>query len=145
MNIENIKVLKLLNGDEIVCEIVEENSRRTTVINPIILNHIRVPAGRLLVESYVMSPWTAFTDDEFYDIQTRSIIVLSKPKETLLDNYTKFIEARKNDTVEELQENFEGNDNTDTIGDVLDKLLEKFEESTNDELPRKTTNGHTIH
>ena len=78
-------------------------------------------------------------------IQTRSIIVLSKPKETLLDNYTKFIEARKNDTVEELQEDFEGNDNTDTIGDVLDKLLEKFEESTNDELPRKTTNGHTIH
>jgi hypothetical protein len=145
MNIENIKVLKLLNGDEIVCEIVEENSRRTTVMNPIILNHIRMPAGRLLVESYVMSPWTAFTADEFYDIQTRSIIVSSKPKETLLDNYKKFIEARENDTVEELQEDFEGGDASNTVGDVLDKLLEKFEESTNDELPRKTTNGHTIH
>ena len=145
MNIENLKVLKLLNGDEIVCEIVEENSRRTTVLNPIILTQIRIPTGKLLVESYVMSPWAGFTTDEFYDIQTRTIIVSSTPKESLIENYKKFIEARDNDTVEELQEELENNSNPETIGDMLDKLLEKFEESNNDELPRKTISGHTIH
>ena len=93
------KLLKLNTGDDIVCK-TEENLSLTDkesifVQDPMVLNQIRVPYGSGIMESYTLSPWMAMTEDDFYEIPVRYIIVAADIKENLKDNYIKYVQNRK--------------------------------------------------
>jgi len=93
------KLLKLNTGDDIVCKTEENLSLKDKdsifVQDPMILNQIRVPYGSGIMESYTLSPWLALSDDEFYEIPVHYIILAANVKETLKDNYIKYVQDRK--------------------------------------------------
>ena len=96
---QSYKLLKLNTGDDIVCK-TEENLSLTDkesifVQDPMVLNQIRVPYGSGIMESYTLSPWMAMTEDDFYEIPVRYIIVAADIKENLKDNYIKYVQNRK--------------------------------------------------
>ena len=96
---QSYKLLKLNTGDDIVCKTEENLSLKYTesifVQDPMVLNQIRVPYGSGIMESYTLSPWMAMTEDEFYEIPVRYIIVAADIKENLKDNYIKYVQNRK--------------------------------------------------
>ena len=96
---QTYKLLKLNNGEDIVCK-TEENlslkDKETIFIqDPMVLNQLRTPFGAGVVESYTLSPWLALAEDEFYEIPVNYIILAANVKETLKDNYIKYVQERK--------------------------------------------------
>jgi hypothetical protein len=93
---QSYKLLKLNTGDDIVCK-TEENlslkDKETIFIqDPMVLNQLRTPFGAGVVESYTLSPWLALAEDEFYEIPVHYIILAVNIKETLKDNYIKYVQ-----------------------------------------------------
>jgi hypothetical protein len=96
---QSYKLLKLNSGEDIVCK-TEENlslkDKETIFIqDPMVLNQLRTPFGAGVVESYTLSPWLALAEDEFYEIPVHYIILAVNIKETLKDNYIKYVQERK--------------------------------------------------
>jgi hypothetical protein len=96
---QSYKLLKLNSGEDIVCK-TEENlslkDKETIFIqDPMVLNQLRTPFGAGVVESYTLSPWLALAEDEFYEIPVNYIILAANVKETLKDNYIKYVQERK--------------------------------------------------
>jgi len=147
MNTENLRVVKLVNGEDIVCELMKTTDGvSVSVSNPVLLHQVKIPIGRTMVESYVLSAWLPLSIEEPIDIAIRNIVVSSKPKESLSDNYTKFIET----LAEEKKEiaNDSSNEISETnIKDLIDRFINNTEnEDQNDDiLTRYTRSGKTIH
>ena len=96
---QTYKLLKLNSGEDIVCK-TEENLSLTDkqsifIQDPMVLNQVRTQFGAGVMESYTLSPWLALSDDEFYEIPVHYIILAANVKETLKDNYIKYVQDRK--------------------------------------------------
>lgn len=147
MNNENLRIVKLVNGEDIVCELMKTTENVSiSIAHSVLLHQVKIPIGRTMVESYVLSAWLPLSIEEPIDIDIRNIVVLSKPKESLSDNYTKFIETLAEEKKE--IENDSSNEKSETdIKDLIDRLTNNTEnEDQNDNiLTRHTRSGKTIH
>jgi hypothetical protein len=147
MNTENLRVVKLVNGEDIVCELMKTTDGvSVSVSNSVLLHQVKIPIGRTMVESYVLSAWLPLSTDDSIEIDVRNIIVMSKPKESLSENYTKFIETLAEEKKE--IENDSSNEKSETdIRDLIDRFINNTEnEDQNDDiLTRYTRSGKTIH
>jgi hypothetical protein len=96
---QTYKLLKLNNGEDIVCKTEENLSLKDKqsifIQDPMVLNQVRTPFGIGVMESYTLSPWIALAEDEFYEIPVQYIILAANVKETLKDNYIKYVQDRK--------------------------------------------------
>ena len=68
-----------------------------------LLNQIRVPYGAGIMESYTLSPWLSLAEDEFYEIPVHYIILAANIKDTLKDNYIKYVQDRKESELEQIE------------------------------------------
>ena len=93
------KLLKLNNGEDIVCKTEENLSLKDKqsifIQDPMVLNQVRTPFGIGVMESYTLSPWMALAEDEFYEIPVHYIILAANVKETLKENYIQYVQDRK--------------------------------------------------
>ena len=69
----NYKIIKLTTGETIVCSTEDScedllEKKTIIIINPVILNHVRIPRGSSLIESYIMFPWMSFTENNIFTI-----------------------------------------------------------------------------
>ena len=146
MNDPNVKILKLTSGEDIICKTFDEckdlKGRNISITDPVVLNQIRMPRGDMIVESYILSPWVALGTTESFEISTDHIIVAVDTKETLKDNYIKFIDSR---SVPEISEVEEKDLDTEQIQEIVDKFINTLEEEPNEnkELPKRR--GRTLH
>jgi len=65
------------------------------VQDPMVLNQLRSPFNGGIIESYTLSPWMALSSDDFYEIPVHYIVVVADIKETLKENYIKYVQDRK--------------------------------------------------
>lgn len=148
-----IVLVKLLSGDNLICETENDyeyflDKRSLTIINPVILNILRMPRGDKLLESYVMMPWFGFAKYETYTIPTNKVITIMEVQDSVRDNYLEFIENRKmeldEEGIEESAEDIEasffqnstGEDERDIesfLENVIEKLGEQIEEDEESE------------
>lgn len=146
MNDPNVKILKLTSGEDIVCKTYDEcidlKGRNISITDPVVLHQIRMPKGDMIVESYILSPWVALADTEIFEISTDHIIVAVDTKETLKDNYIKFIDSR---SVPEISEVEEKDLNTEQIQEIVDRFINTLEEEQNDSNQTPKRNRRTIH
>ena len=146
MNDPNVKILKLTSGEDIICKTIDEckdlKGRNISITDPVVLNQIRMPRGDMIVESYILSPWVALGTTESFEISTDHIIVAVDTKETLKDNYIKFIDSR---AIPEISEVEEKDLDTEQIQEIVDKFINTLEEEPNEnkELPKRR--GRTLH
>ena len=146
MNDPNVKILKLTSGEDIICKTFDEckdlKGRNISITDPVVLNQIRMPRGDMIVESYVLSPWVALGNTESFEISTDHIIVAVDTKETLKDNYIKFIDSR---SVPEISEVEEKDLNTEQIQEIVDRFINTLEEEQNDSNQTPKRSRRTIH
>jgi hypothetical protein len=111
---EDIRQLKLSNGDEIICEVVEWNSEDTDVILVkhafIIVTVENVAAG---MRYFTFRPWMTYSDDpsKLMNINASMIVGECVPTGLLFNNYKLTIENA-----------YKESDTSDK--DTLDKLYE---------------------
>ena len=137
------KLLKLNTGDDIVCKTEENLSLRDKdtifIQDPMVLNQIRTPFGTGVVESYTLSPWLALAEDEFYEIPVNYIILAANVKDTLKDNYIKYVQDRKE---AELNERMTAED---LEVEESDNQIEKEDNHENSSNTPRTRRGRFVH
>ena len=142
----NVKLLKLTSGEDIVCKTFDEckdlKGRNISITDPVVLNQIRMPRGDMIVESYILSPWVALANTEIFEISTDHIIVAADTKETLKDNYIKFIDSRSEPIVSESETK---EMETKQIQEIVDRFINTLEEEQNDSNETPKRSRRTIH
>lgn len=146
-------LLKLTSGETVIGHVDNHSNiydrRFVTIKNPAILNHMRIPKGNFLIESYILLPWCSFSSEEYFNIPTSQIITAAKVKEELKNNYIDFI-MRKNDkssSEEETVLDFDEDDGMEEFMNTLEGRSEDDEtgeeENEDDRTTRRRGTGST--
>lgn len=145
MSNPNVKILKLTSGEDIVCKTFDEckdlKDRNILISDPVILNQIRVPRGDMIVESYILSPWSALSVANVFEISTSHIIVATDIKETLKDNYITFVDATHD--IEDSKDTEKKS--LDKLEEIVDKFINTLEEEHNENKEPPKRRGRTLH
>ena len=154
MSNPNVKILKLTSGEDIVCKTFDEckdlKDRNILILDPVILNQIRVPRGDMIVESYILSPWSALSAANVFEISTSHIIVATDIKETLKDNYITFVDAKHEVEDSEDEDTYRqkkslDEDKLDKIEEIVDRFINTLEEEHNENKEPPKRRGRTLH
>jgi hypothetical protein len=95
---ENYKLVKLLSGETLVCSIREDNfdlevydNKTISLYKPVLLNALKMPSTRGMVESFIFSPWGFFSSQEKFLVQMNHIIMIADLKDSIKEYYLDYI------------------------------------------------------
>lgn len=118
-----IVVIKLNNGEEIVCAIDDTSydiENKLIIFEPAVIRTQRIAAKNRIIESYVLEQWMKFCDDIGFELSTTAILVMADAQDELCHHYYNFIKNLKTKSksdqlpnLEEEEENFEEEDYED--------------------------------
>ena len=137
MEQSNIVLIKLMTGENVVCETNEDcdsyiEKKFIDIYNPVLVNILRMPRGTNLVESYIMMPWVGFARTDFCRIAADKVITLVDVEDGIRDNYIDFIERRRAEQEEDSEDEtsvkfLESPNETEMeIEEFLEQALEKL-------------------
>lgn len=94
IDINNIKQLKIADGSEIICEIMEELEEDIVVRGAFRIARVDLENER---SYYMFKPWMTYVErpDHFITINLYHLIAASVPSKEILDQYTNVIEKIK--------------------------------------------------
>jgi hypothetical protein len=154
----NYKLIKLTSGETIVCTTEDScedlaEKKTITIVNPVALNHVRIPRGTILVESYIMLPWMSFTENNTFNVSTSQIIVAATIKEELRKNYIDYIISRNDDSSDDDSDDTEfhelsGEESLDEFLAHLEQEMgnhENEDQDTREEFGRSTRGNRILH
>lgn len=77
MNIMNVKIVKLLSGEELISDFDEQ---KLVVKNPVVM----IPVNK---EQIAFQPWMPYADDKEYTLKEEHVLLTATPSETILGEY----------------------------------------------------------
>jgi hypothetical protein len=106
------RYLKLTNGENIICKTEDDCSniyskQTISITDPVVVNHVRIPRGHMIVETYGLTAWAAFVEETVFSIPTSQIIMTSSINENAKKNYLEFVDQLNS------KQNEDVNDDTD--------------------------------
>lgn len=124
MNTDTYKILKLISGENIICELTEENGKYE--ISKPLLMHIRPNmTAQGMSESLMFSRWVQpFTEQKSFKIDPKHVIIVLSASPGLSVYYENVIIKIENDTEEISSINEDINEE-----EVYDDMLEELEHS----------------
>ena len=124
MNTDTYKILKLISGENIICELTEENGKYE--ISKPLLMHIRPNmTAQGMSESLMFSRWVQpFTEQKSFEIDPKHVIIVLSASPGLSVYYENVIIKIENDTEEISSINEDINEE-----EVYDDMLEELEHS----------------
>ena len=129
MNTSPCKIVKLSNGEDIIC-IIENNEpgKECKVSYPLLMQIIpqRTPEG--FVESLRLSKWVQpFTDSSFFEIKSNNIILVADASPELCKYYEYILSKMDEDDAHEIVQNveFEEDDFLEDDGELSTRLATK--------------------
>ena len=92
-----IKYFKLVSGENIIATTETNCDDLTaidsvTVVDPVLINTVRVPRGGMVFESFMMQPWIALSSEYQLDIATSHILFAINVKESVEKQYQSYLE-----------------------------------------------------
>ncbi len=92
MIVDNVKQIKMVNGDEIICEILEELEDDLVVRYCLLIDKFRAQSDdteQYTATLYVLKPWMTYVEhkDEVITINAYHCMALSNPHTELLKQY----------------------------------------------------------
>ena len=124
MNLDSYKVLKLSNGEMIVCEINDYDDKIYDIMNPLRMDVIPIKSRNGGIgETLNLTPWMQhFTDQKYFNIEKNQCILIADAS-VGLSKYYEYVMLRIDDSWDN-GDNLIPEDNTDE--DVYDDLLEEI-------------------
>ena len=123
MNTDSYKVLKLSNGEMIVCEINDYDDKMYDIMNPLKMDVVPIQSRSGIGETLNLTPWLQhFTDQKYFNID-KSHCILIADASVGLSKYYEYVMLRIDDSWDN-GDNLIPEDDTDE--DVYDDLLEEI-------------------
>ena len=137
MNNISYTVLKLANGEEIICEVDFEQyddskdllKRVYEIQNPLLMTHTREMSPQGIREGLSLSRWfQPFTEQKYFSIPATSVVVSAKASPGL-SKYYEYVLRRIGDEIEEINDIVAEEKELDdyTNDEIYDELLEEEE------------------
>jgi hypothetical protein len=109
IDINNVKQLKIADGSEIICEIMEELEEDIVVRGAFRIARVDLDQER---SYYMFKPWMTYVEesDHFITINLYHLIAATVPSKDILDQYENAIEkiseavSERNDSLDEIPE-----------------------------------------
>ena len=78
----NVKLIKMMSGEDVICDLIREEGDRLIISNPVIM----VPQGQGQVG---FAPWSPFLDDDVKELAVRESysVYITDPKPAVIENY----------------------------------------------------------
>ena len=126
MNTSPCKIVKLSNGEDIIC-IIENNEpgKECKVSYPLLMQIIPQQTPKGFVESLRLSKWVQpFTDSSFFEIKSNNIILVADASPDLCRYYDHVLEKMGEDDAHEIVQHneFEEDDFLEDDGELSTKL-----------------------
>ena len=133
----NYNVLKLANGEDILCNVVETQQGQLKIEAPLLMETISKVTQKGVVESLALGRWIQpYSDEDFFYIEKNSVVImtpasagLSRYYEHIIKNTTKLGLKENGPSEEELQAIEDEMDEQEALVDKEDltDILENFE------------------
>ena len=126
MNTSPCKIVKLSNGEDIIC-IIENNEpgKECKVSYPLLMQIIPQHTPKGFVESLRLSKWVQpFTDSSFFEIKSNNIILVADASPDLCRYYDHVLEKMDEEDAHEIVQHneFEEDDFLEDDGELSTKL-----------------------
>ena len=128
---ENVKIIKLINGDDIVCSFpkkqLEQKSPLIRIVKPLLIKYVPQLTSMGIKDYIALIKWAAYTNDSVITIPKDKILTITnassemgKSYSHMASNYDKIEEAKKDDQAYK-RTHFSKEDN-DKINEIFDEL-----------------------
>jgi len=120
MNTDTYKILKLISGENIICELSEDDGKYE-ISRPLLMNVHPSVTRRGMTESLMLSRWVQpFTEQRYFEIDPKHVIIVLPASPGLSIYY------------EGVLDKLEGSEKIDTVDDyddedIYDELLDELE------------------
>ena len=133
----NYQIVKLSNGEDIICDVLENEETRIKITSPLKMDSITRTTTKGIVESLSLARWVQpYSDENTFDIEKNSIIImtpasagLTRYYEYVLQNINEVVKD-KSPTVKQLKQ-IEKEVEEDSINEEeIEALLNEFKKKT---------------
>tara|TARA_B110000503_G_scaffold43081_1_gene70466 strand:+ start:135 stop:518 length:384 start_codon:yes stop_codon:yes gene_type:complete len=120
MNTDTYKILKLISGENIICELSEENGKYE-ISRPLLMSiHSRIN-NTGMTESLMLSRWVQpFTEERHFEIDPKHVIIMLSASPGLIIYYEGILNRLDNSGGEPSMNDFENEE-------IYDELLDELE------------------
>jgi hypothetical protein len=138
----NCKIFKLTSGETIIgvtddnCENLYDK-KSILVMDPVLINQVRIPRGDILVESYILLPWISLASNPLFEISTTQILTTSDVKEHLKASYNEYITSRMT------EENSNSEKDKSNAEEIIEEIFNSLGEENEEEAREEFSGGNT--
>ena len=126
MNTDTYKILKLISGENIICELSEDNGKYE-ISRPLLMNIQSRINSTGMTESLMLSRWVQpFTEERYFEIDPKHVIIML-PASPGLSIYYEGVMNKLEDSGN--LDDYDHNKNLDDYDDedIYDELLDELE------------------
>jgi hypothetical protein len=133
----NYKVVKLTNGDNIICEAVEHVNEKYIIRTPLKMEVVHDDDSGRHIESLQLTSWISpFTEDKHFEIKESHVIVITAASIGLSAYYRNIVNKQSKFSEEIVDDSIVVDDNP-TDEEMFDEEYEEvLNEATNNDKPR---------
>jgi len=129
MNTDTYKILKLISGENIICELSEDDGKYE-ISRPLLMNVHPSVTQRGMTESLMLSRWVQpFTEQKYFEIDPKHVIIVLPASPGLSVYYEGVIDKLESSEEIDNREEYDHHKNLDDYddGDIYDELLDELE------------------
>ena len=120
MNTDTYKILKLISGENIICELSEDNGKYE-ISRPLLMNIQSRVNHTGMTESLMLSRWVQpFTEERHFEIDPKHVIIMLSASPGLIIYYEGILNRLDNSGGEPSMNDFENEE-------IYDELLDELE------------------
>ena len=128
---ETYKVVKLTNGDNIICETVEHVNETYIIKTPLKMEVVQDITSHGPIEALHLSAWISpFTESKYFEIKENHVIVMTEASVGLSAYYKNIIKKNKK-FVSQMSNDFDDIDDGPTDKEMFEEDFEEVVESLN--------------
>ena len=133
----NYKVVKLTNGDNIICEAVEHVNEKYIIRTPLKMEVVHDDDSGRHIESLQLTSWISpFTEDKHFEIKESHVIVITAASIGLSAYYRNIVDKQSKFSEEIVDDSIVVDDNP-TDEEMFDEEYEEvLNEATSNDKPR---------
>jgi hypothetical protein len=127
--VNEIKIIKLINGDDIVCGLpldqLSEKSPLLLIEKPLQIKYISQLTSRGLKDYIALIKWTAYTNDQIITIPKDKIITITTATDELIKSYNDVAKKYENISIPK-REDYDMEELSEEENDKFNELWDSF-------------------
>ena len=132
---ESIKIIKLVNGDDIVCtipqELLDEKSPLVKIDKPLQIKYIPAMEEMGLKDYVALINWTSYSDDSIISIPKDKIMTITSAGKAMTNSYKNVSNGYDKATMtEHKQDRYDREQLDDSISEKLNEIFEDLDGTT---------------